>query len=401
MGKKSQISNPVLGEDRPDLSDQVLAEQEAKDIAIENVDREKIDEIILSNDLQKGGKIRLERKGPIDQNYQYICTLPAEQWDTEKSLEWLKKLYGGGDYQARTFRANGQMYKPFSFSIDYRIKGKLDDDEIRRISGDNAKGSDSMAAKMLDMIQRPSADGFTGSSMVKMMELTGQRGSEMMTLVMTMMMKSQETMATVLAAALSNRGSGIDPVMLELLRAKQERPPMMEIVEAIKAIRELSDTNAGKEKEMEPDDMMSKITKLIGVAAPVLGGMFGGAANGNGAKIPASPAIEQGQGPAGAVGMMPVHIRMMIDQLLKAAARGSDPGLYADLIIDNATPAQLEMLKNILTDEKWCGNLWGDEARVASVRPWLENLKQLILSYEPNSVSNTAQTGGGEVRSEG
>jgi hypothetical protein len=369
-------------------------EVDRHDHAVDNADRSTIDNIILSDDVGKGGKIRVERKGPLDSNYQWVHTMAAEDWakaGTDGMLEYFRNNFGGGDYRAMTHRANGKTYKQFTFSIDRRYKGALDEDQIRAMQ-DNKRGNTTV-------ITPPAADSLKSSDMIKIMEMASDKSDKMMALVMTMMAKSQETTATMMAAMITAMGNkqaqapvvtpGLDPVIAELLKQKVNASPMTEVLETMRALKELQEPTSQETKE---DTMFDKVMKAAGAFIPALSGMA------QQAIAPAAPQQQLPQGQPGVLGALPHELQLGINQLLRAARRGSDPVLYADLIIDQLTenPQHFQLLRAILTDPAWKAKLFGDEQKVADIAPWLEELRSLILTYDPTT-SPDEQAGGAEV----
>lgn len=376
------------------------AAREEREYQLEIADRDKIDQIVMSGDVRKGGKIRVTRKGPLDQSFQYVCTLPAEEWDTEQAYEYCKKMYGGGDYKCQTFRANGQMYKPFEFSIDHRFRGKLDDDEIRKLSGEPSSKREENGTLMMELfrtLRQKDEGGLKMGDMMSLVEKATGRSEQTMMLMMTMMTKSMEvaqsnmaSMMTVLATALSgNKGQDNSALLLELIKQKQERTPLNETLELVKQVKDIFDT--GKDDEPE-DDVFAKIGRIVG---PALKGLTQGqtpapAEGGNGqAQIAAASQPKLG----GLYAVLPLHFRMMFDAAFRAAVKNSDPALYAELIYDQIDERGLAILREHLTPDDWCAKLFGDENAVANIRPWLDELRNLLLTDE-STPGNAEQPAG-------
>lgn len=386
-------------------------EREEREYQLEVADRENIDKIILSNDVKKGGKIRIERKGPLDQAHQYVMTMPADSWkNTDDVYDYLKKMFGGGDYKCMTFRANGQMYKPFQFSIDYRFKGKLDEDEIKRMSETGGvKASDGAMAKIFDLMRTNQQDGLKLTDVISLMDKSSSRNDQTMVMMMTMMMKSMEAsqssnanmitaMATMFASMQSKQGSNgsMEGALIELLKQRSQTP-MQETLTMMSQIKEIF----GGEKEEKEDDMWSKLGR---VAGPLLSGMMGGGApqtrpapQVSTDRQPAG-AIPQGQPqqPRGLIAMMPVKYRILFELGLSAARRNSDPLLYADVIVDQLDDNSLKVLQETLTPDDWCVKLFGDESTVADIRPWLETLRTALITYEPASSTDPSASATGD-----
>ena len=373
--------------------------REEKDILVQEKDIELIDKIILSDDMQKGGIIRIERRGPLEQNWSFVCKLPAEQWgDTNDRIEWCKNMFGGGEYNCRTFRANGQMYKSFAFAIDPRYQGKLDKDEIQRLNDRTDKGDG--LTKILESMAPKPGDGLRVSDMLNMMDRQNNKGEQAMAMMMTMMVKSMEVsaqqnmgMMTALATMFAGKSNGSDnqAILLELIKQKQERTPMTETLEMMKSVKEIfGDGN----KDEEKDDMWSKIGRIAG---PVLTGiMAGGQPKAGPTPTPTAgqPAPPPRQIPAGMVYQLPPQYQVMLKLGLSAAERGSDPALYYDLLVDNMGDDGIKMLQQALTGDDWCAKMFGDEAQVAHIRPWLDELRSLIITHVTNPVISESPASG-------
>jgi len=386
--------------------------REEKEILIQDKDIEAIDKIILSDDLQKGGVIRIERRGPTEQNFSFVCRLPAEQWkDTNDRIEWCKNMFGGGEYQCRTFRANGQMYRMFTFDIDPRYQGKLDKDEIARMNGEKGDKGDVMA-KLLEVMSPKSNDGLRLSDVMNILDRQQNKGESTMAMLMTMMMKSMEvsaqnnqaTMTALMTVMAGKQGGDNQSLLLELIKQKQERTPMMETLEMMKQIKDIFENNGKEEK----DDMWSKLGRIAG---PVLAGIAAGgqpkpAATVAGQPPPASlPASRGGQGgpaktptiagqPPGLIYQLPLQYQIMFKLGLAAEERGSDPGLYYDIIVDQMGDDGIKSFQQHLTGDDWCVKLFGSEAQVAHIRPWLDELRKMIMEHNANPAPPEPPAGG-------
>jgi hypothetical protein len=374
---------------------------DAREAALETADRKAIDDIVLSNDVSKGGKIRVTRKGPFDHNYQYVTTIPADSWDTDTSFEFIKKLYGGGDYKCQTFRANGQMYKPFEFAIDHRVKGQLDEDSIKQLATEQQTGRSSSSSDMLKMFElfKPAqpSDQLKSSDLIKIMEMGSQKSDQMMIMMMQMMNKSSENMVqmmTVMMTANASKG-GIDPVLLQMLQAKQEKTPVLELLEMMKAIKELN----APEKDEPEKPLWERL--LTGVAPALIGGLTGGQ------PLPVQTQVSevtQPQQPQKGSESTQIDqptadmlnnylVRIFLNKVLSAATENKDPALYADMISETLSPEQFQMLRGVLTQADWAVKLFGQDQRVQGCMEWLTELKTLILTDELPQ-SPTATTGG-------
>lgn len=398
MSRKTPVDPTLLTpvSDAMEEAEVRKAAREEREQQIEEIDREAIDKVILSSDVQKGGKIRIERKGPLEQNYQFILTMPADQWkDTDEVYEHIKRIYGGGDYRCQTFRANGQLYKPFSFSIDYRFKGKLDEDEIRRLSFDASK-SPAAADGLSKLFETIKADKDTikPADLISLMDRSSAKSEQNSIVMLTMMMKSMEmaqsNMAAMMAAmaqAFSNRPQQDNTILLELLRQREKQTPINETLDMMAKIKDLFEQPTD-----EKEDMFSKIGKIAG---PLLSGMMGQQ------QVTAPPTQAQiansqpGPKLGGFCAVVPPKYRVLLEMGIRAAQKNADPATYAELIIDQTDAKGLAWLRGILTEPDWCDKLFGDEASVTSIRPWLDDLRTLILEYgtEDNSGAGSESAG--------
>jgi hypothetical protein len=123
--------------------------------------------------------------------------------------------------------------------------------------------------------------------------------------------------------------------------------------------------------------------KIATAAMPAVAGMLGGGAPAPQQLPPASP--PQQVQPPPQDDMNQIMIRMFLAQVLAAAERNSDPGLYADMIFDTVSDAQLADIKKHLTEPGWPVNVFGDDRRVQTCRIWLDKLKQILLADNADS----------------
>lgn len=344
-------------------------------------DVRKIQEVLGSHDIS-GGKIRLERKGPTDQVFQYVSTFPTESFD----IDHIKKTFGGGDYYARTFRANGQMYKPFNFSIDYRFKGALDEQAIRQMAVEPKESQ----AKIVDAISRMNDGGLTPNVMLRMMETSAKQQENSMMMMVKMMTDSQERQMALIgqifaakaapAPAPANTGfvEAITPILLEMIKSKSTSTPLSDSITMLKELKEVM----RDDREESEETMLDKIMKIAGPLVPALIGSSGHTpGNGRVEKVISPPLPSDRQpAPEEAITRAKVIVTMFTEQLLIAASKGSDPGIYYDLIVDALTEPQLLQLKQNLTGDDWCAKLFNDDTRVRSRISWFEELRQLILN---------------------
>lgn len=373
-----EIQNPPLAETEQPAEElsRERGRRKVRDLQLENVDTDKIDEIILSGRVQRGGKIRIERRGPLDQEYYYLCTIPATDWgNTEDVFERMKKMFGGGDYTCQAFRADGKIHGKFEFKIDHRFKGQLDENQIRDKSGLTEKNIDDLVNKLVPRGPK----GADSADLMALVEKNSSKSESFMVLMMTMMQKSAEIQAQQTAAMFNTmaamfggkQSQNSENVLIELVRQSSQRTPATETLAMMKQIKDIFDDDGPEEKEQESDMM-----KIFKIAGPLLGGLMQSArpAATVSAPQPAAAALPTAQAIDFAA-MLPA----LMQKLIGAAERNSDPALYADLILDQLTDDQAKILRGLLTPADWCAKIGIDERSVAHVRPWLEELRKLIL----------------------
>lgn len=361
------------------------ARRTMRDMNLEEIDREKIDKIILQGGFQNGGKIRMERRGPLDQEYYYLCTISADQWgNTEDRLERTKKMFGGGEYLCRAFRKDGKTMGSFEFKIDPRFKGQLDEQQIREKSGLTERNVDDLISRLT-----PAApQGIAAGELLAIMDKASSKSEGTMTMMMTMMMKSME-IAAQQNAAMFTAMAGIfggkqtqnsEAVLIELIKNSTQRTPVAETIQMMKELNNLSRDDDDFPPEKEESDLM----KILKYAGPVLAGLMQGGAGGRtppGATVsaPLPPLPNLPNAAAMQTDGLAAILPLLMGKLIHAAERNSDAGLYADLILDQLSDDQVATLCGLLTPADWCAKIGLDERMVAHVRPWLEELRRLIL----------------------
>lgn len=363
--------------------------------AVDEAEIRKIEELLQDTELA-GGSIRLERKGPADSAYQYCTKIRvADGLD----LDLIKRVWGGGDYKARTFRSNGQTYKQFTFSIDYRIKGSMD------TSGTAAPQQDeSKLAVTLASLLKP--DNSQNSIFIKMMEQSSNANQQTMQMMMMMMQQSQQqsaAMMTAMATAMAGgqKGGGDIAMLVPVLTAMINKPTVegkgLNLLEMVTAMRELKELSApgsvpNKEEE-EKETMMDKILKYGG---PIVTALMTrtpipmpGAAG-----APSLPAL---QAPGETIEEQPMQQQLppvfaaYVNMIIGAAQKNADTGTYADLIADNLDESQSTILVEILKREDWVEKLAETDKRVLNFVPWFTKLRNELLDlYGESEQSNPA-----------
>ena len=327
-----------------------------------------IDQIrkLLSDNKLMGGYVRVMRRAPGDMKFSFIDKIPLDEFDTDH----IAKLYGGGLYNLAFYTAKGRLGARREFTVDPRIKGEIDKEAPAQPQnqGASVRETIALAKELAPAPVAPVAPDKTGE------------------LMMTLLVKSMEQTQAIMVAALTARPAapvhtGLDlKDLLPLLIPMMTRAPdatgkvgsMTELIAAVKELKALS------EPDNEPEGIMETIAKM----APSL--LTAYAASRGTPSLPAAPVQQRlpaapPPSPAGPDASPVGRTPGQIDIIVAAARRGSDPGLYADFVLDNTPEDQAEILKTVLTGEAWFGQLFGGYPDADKLRPWLEKLRTQIL----------------------
>lgn len=372
MATKNGVSVEKRGRYRDEEAE--VSDVEAISTVVEpddDVDIKKIDDILKSNDLDDG-MVRISRRGPEDRDFQYVNKIASSEFD----IDYVRKIYGGGDYKCQTFRANGQMYKGFKFSIDHRYKGSLD------VAPAGDGGASTKIA--MEMVRQATSEGKRNTDMMlKVQEISAGKGDQMLTLLITSMNNSQQQMMQLMCEnqknmvgmmAALNRPTGSDsatlfiPILLEMIKARGSMNPLDDM-QKLMGIVSLMKSGKVDGDEEEPKPMwMELLSSVAAKAIPAL--------------IPSNQTPAP-QLPAPSVQAQPVQedeLTRIKELVIGAAIRGNDPSAYASMILDNIPDAEYNQLEAILTRDDWHVLVFRNDPRVQSVLPWMSELKENLLN---------------------
>lgn len=383
MSIKARTPNSKIGEtDISSAADEALERSPLiPSDAVDEEEMKKIEQFLKDTELA-GGSIRLERKGPSDSSYQYCTKIRV---DDGFDLDLIKRVWGGGDYKAKTFRSNGQMYKSFTFSIDYRIKGSMD------MAGSTTPATDDTKSLVaLAQIMKP--DSSQNNMLVKFMEQSANQSNQMMTMFMAMSQQSQQqmmTMMTAMATAMGGNKTGGDvAALIPVLTAMINRPipavtsekgsNLVELIEAMKAMKELA-VPGSVPPEKEEESVFDKIIKYGGpVLAAILTRQPIQMPDASGQAAPLQLPPPGGPAPAPS-GQLPPEFTMYVNMILGAATKNADTGTYVGLIADNLDDQQSTILCGILQQPDWIQKLAETDRRVLNFVPWFTKLRNELL----------------------
>jgi len=383
-----ELPNPALPRDLELPSDEHDEAQETREL-----------NAVLKAENLAGGTIRLERRGPLDQNFSYLCKIRIENFD----IEQIKKMYGGGDYMGMCFRANGQMGKKVAFSIDPRFKGAVE--ELPKTSGGD-DASTSRIISSLASVFKP--DPAAGAMQARMMETLQANNQQMIAMMqqsndktMQMMIAMMSNMATISAAKPVVQDTGLKeilPLLIALMQGNQSKSNNIEeVIKAVKELRGLAE--AGTEASAAtPPTLMQQLTDMLPHVASTISALKGNPTP----PAAATPAALPESGTASIKSSRPTpvarpsgdnnaQLRALALMLVSAGKRGSDVELYSDVVLDNLTPEEEPVFKLILTGDSWFESIFAQIPEAVTVKPWLEQLRANLLTIlnepDPSTVS--------------
>lgn len=411
---KSADASTEFGNRLP-LDGELLSEKAAREAAAQAADGEQrfdgngalIDDAYqelqdkLTSEGLTSGSLRLERKGPMDNGFAYICKMKVANFD----IEMIKKMYGGGDYQVEFYRPDGKKAGRHSFTIDPRFMGAI---ELKPGKEDTNAGMN--AALLSTIVQASKPDPMAGNLMQAMMK----NSSDNMTLIMSMMMESSKTQMAMMTGMMQAMGqamgaknvtpsSGFDlkdiiPLLALMKPGEGSRGPSL--LELAQTMRELKEIGSGEAAVAEPKGTLDKLLEALPHVASTVSALRGGPAQ----VVAAPPA---GPVRAQVVAGTPVHRPVVIApspaaeklatiqngmlMLVKAAREGREVDLYHDMILELMDDGDLEMLKGALTQPTWFTTLFGQISDAPSFQPWMTRLRDALLetlnSSEPVAAS--------------
>ncbi len=420
MAKKKDLKDLSITDLDEQKRDILAAQEESQrtgDVTLplieEDPEQQAIDAILHSNDLE-GGTIRISRRGPTEQNFSYLCKMKTGEFD----IDFIKTVYGGGYYQCKTHRSNGQMYKGFEFSIDPRFRGSMDpskDKDDRSpdpiamlraasdITAQGNRGSDASTQAMMKM-QSESMQMFMAmmQNNAVQQQQAADRTMQMMTAMITSMNSGKSTTDSLTTKDLLT----LIPALVPIFKGeKQVTPTLLETIEAMTKMRELVSTGQVSEAPEVPKPLVQQFLEALPHAASIVGNLRGQPAapaiqppkpqprlpvNGtapNGSHLPSPPvsaspaAASNGNSPDGAAAPAVVDDRkvQLLATLVNAARRNRDVELYHDLVISELEDGEVPLFKEVLTNQSTFASLFSNVPDFTSLAPWFEQLRLILL----------------------
>lgn len=355
---------------------------------VEDPSLSEIQEALKRDDLD-GGSARIERRGPTDVGFAYIGKIKVRDF----SIDDIKRIYGGGDYQVEFFRANGQKGGRHKFSIDPRFQGALD---VSKAGRDVDSGTLRTMFE-LSMANRPDP---TSGNIVNAMMKAQQDNTNLM---VTMMTKSSEqqmammaTMMTALAQAFGtknvtpvNQGMTMQDVVGLVTLLKSNESKQLSIIEIVEAMKGLKEIGTGEPVVADPKSAVDKILEVIPHVASTVSALRGNPVPPPALPKPPTPPALPPTNPnakpsANGTSPKPADegqhaLAQGMALIIKAAREKRDVGLYHDIILEMVPESDLPMLHSVLTSDSWFSTLFGAIPDAESLKPWLTELRDQIV----------------------
>ncbi len=351
-----------------------LSPAELAELAEDNDNLQEILDTCEALDLRGGHvKMFLRRKGDTEGNYVGKMSVEAFRKD---GLDTLAAGPGGGEYVFKFCDSDGRFVKQRSLGIDPRFKGNLGEPPPASLPPPPVD-FDKLAEKL-----KPAPVDNTGTTqiIVAMIDANQKTLTSMMTAIAAMNNRPPPEPAKPAPSA----AESIMPVLLEMIRQKTDKTPLVETIEAMAALQSMQDGGGGK------DDMIEKLVKNLGppllalmaarqappppvmtVEPPPRLADTAGASTGAPAAGPATPPPPLPNEP---------KLAPFIPMLLNAARKGTPPAAYYEVIADNITDQQLDELIVELEKDSWFDSLFGSHTEVMAQKDWFEKLRAVFLA---------------------
>lgn len=317
------------------------------------------DMLDVLNELQAdGGSLVLYRRRPDSTKWDRIKKfLPAEF-----SIDAIPDLYGGGDYLVKVFEADGLYHgQSYTLSFDPRLKGRLD--------------------KELDAAKLPAGGGL--DAMLVVMQEQIRAGNERFEALLKTLFTNQPTEEKLIEKLkLYKDVLGGSPATA--MTPDTVLQLVMKGMDIAAQAHESGDTGSA--------GMMGMLEKAIApIVAQVAQRFLKPATTTETAivdaprELPAPPptptptANGAPKPPTDTMTLFHQTLAAQLPMLVYQAKRGSDPSLYADLLVDNLAPALYDKAVEFLNRPALMDDLVLLNKEVDAVRPWFTSLQAELL----------------------
>lgn len=276
-------------------------------------------------------------------------------------MEKLRDSYGTGIYQVRVYK-NKKLYRRFNYQIEAPKPGQPlvpppapTTDLASLIAAMNAQ-ADRNFIQMKEILLQSNSHGNGGGTPVNWTAIIAAIPAGI-TAIRALMPDNTATLLKFMEIAGNFSGNGKETNMWDIAK------------EALGALPHLAEM-AKSQQSLVP--VPAPVPARVPIRAPAPTGS-------------PQPSAENNQA------MQFEAIKNQVNMLVNAALRGSDPGTYADLIIDNVPP---EMIKQYLTQDTLLSDLAKINPRVTECETWFVQLKMELLEILGESVpDNLTPTG--------
>lgn len=257
-----------------------------------------------------------------------FCTrIPADKFDYGQLLDYLARTYGGGEYRVRMY-AKGRIVSNQLIPIAMALKT------------DNKSGGD--AAGIL-------------ATVLDRMEANNQRMMQMMQSAISSKVEPTQTRADILNEMLMYK---------QMFSDNKPSAGLGQLHESISLLKELGIKVGGK----DDDDDSESFTSMLGKVAPLIV---------QAAQQPIPQRRPNPQPPQTRTPEMLLNmkIKMGLKPFLNAAAKNSEPAIYAEMLLDQLDIAVIE--SHILPSNS-VDKLGAIEPAVLQFRSWFELMKEHV-----------------------
>lgn len=324
----------------------------------------KFDTLLNSFEGQDNVKLAIYRqRGGLNDGLTFLDTFPVDKYDYEGLHVYIRDSYGEGDYRVQ-IRENGKLRANELITIEVP-KTKENYPTVQ--SNDSMGIINSVLERMDVMNQR----------MMEMQQNTG--GNDRMAMLQEML------------------------VMKQLFSDGGNKSSMHELLETIQGLQGLGINIGGSGEQEKNDGFMA----FLGQMAEPLGQIIQGTAMSTQSKDRATmrhpltqpqPQTTQPKEPT-MVNPKLMFIKASIGTLINAAAKKSDPTLYADVVMDQIPDAFFPQFIGMLEKDEWFAEMTSIHPGVKDHAEWFTSLRNEILlalsetdDGEPNNESDNVHS---------
>lgn len=332
---------------------------------------------------EQGGAVRVYRQGPGGyRDVEYLDTYPPSDF----SMQAIQRDYGAGTYRVHVQGPDGAMLANQQVKVGKPRSGEAPRSETGMMPRNTA--GDPMVLLMQNMMQ---------TMLTGMERIADKMASAAPAAPAPSMKELAETLATL---------NGLRPAQAAPIEApKDTLATFREFLELQSLLR-----SAGGEGNTEADIWAKMIDKFGEPVARVFSAMQQ-KQQAQALAAPATPATPAAQPnpiaqePAAMNDAQKQQADAFAAVLYQAASRNSDPGTYADLILDQITPESPDeaALLAMLGASNWWELFTQQYPQAAQWPDWFARLREAILdAYKPeNSADLTTGSGGGTTPAHG